>query len=527
MGRWSRALVALLIVGAAVPAVGAGATTDPDDRRAQVRPDPATDRTGWEAGYWHDDAIDVDQSDGLSDRELDAYVARAMARVEYIRDAEFERSVPVEVIGREAFRRRTSEDNATAAFAAWNNQVWEALFVDGEDSNVQDELGRTVGSSVAGFYAPGDNEIKIITDTPESPTIDNATLVHELTHALQDQTVDLTSEQLRGGTQDADLAVDGLVEGEASLVEALYERRCGTDWDCVAGPPRSGGATGERPNLGILLVLLHPYSDGPVYVNALREREGWAGVRAAYDDPPASTEQVIHRTDERPTPIAFEDRARRGWRPYPGQGENGSDTVGEASIYVMLWYQAQSTNADTVDPQAITRTDSPFDLYNYDATPSAGWGNDRVFPYRDGEAGANDTRHGYVWVTEWDTVRDARQFRRAYGAILDARDARTRADGIRVIEDGPFADAFRVVRRGTRVIVVNGPTPAAVRAIRPGLSGSAGTASDGDGSGDAAGNGSAPFGLDSDAAAPGFGVLAALVAVLCAAGVALGQRRRG
>ncbi|MFB6280573.1 MAG: Hvo_1808 family surface protein, partial [Haloferacaceae archaeon] len=486
------------------------------DRRAAARPDPATDRIGWEAGYWHDDPIDVDQSDGLSERELDAYVARSMARVEFIRRAEFTRRVPVEVIDREAYRRRAGGDNESAAFVAWNNQVWEALFVDGEDSNVQERLGRTIGSSVRGFYTSGEDEIRIVTDTPSRPVIDNATLVHELTHALQDQTVDLTRESLRRDTQDGDLAADGLVEGEANLVQRLYERRCGEEWECVGTPaPRAGGSGGGGgsgsgsggSNLGILLTILHPYSDGPVYVNAIRERAGWDGVRAAFDDPPASTEQVIHRTDEAPTPIRFEDRARGDWRPYPDEGENGSDTAGEASIYVMLWYQAQTANADTVDPGAIGRTSSPFDIYNYDARPSAGWANDRLFPYRDGPPGGNDTRHGYVWVTEWDTERDAREFRRAYGAILDARDARARDDGIRVIEDGPFADAFLVVRRGTRVTVVNGPTPAAVEALRPGLAAAART----DGG--------------SGAAAPGFGVRAALVALLAGAGAALARRR--
>jgi hypothetical protein len=523
MRRASLALGLLLVVGTVAPVVGS--TADATDGRAQVRADPRTDRIGWEDGYWHDDPIDVDQSDGLSDRELDAYVARAMARVEYIRNAEFRRPVPVEVIGREQFQRRASGNNATDEYAAWNNQVWEALFVDGEDSNVQSELGQTVGSSVTGFYAPSDGEIKIVTPRPERPTIDNATLIHELTHALQDQTVDLTRPELRGETQDTDLATDGLVEGEANLVESLYQRRCGRAWDCVGTPPRSGGGGGAgQPNLGLLLVLFHPYSDGPVYVNEIRERAGWDGVRAAFADPPESTEQVIHRVDERPVPIAFEDRARNGWDPYPDQGENGSDTVGEASMYVMFWNQAQSANADTVDPGGIGRTDSPFDTYNYDAEPSAGWGNDRLFPYRR-DRPDGDAAHGYVWVTEWDTEQDAREFRRAHGAILDAHDARARDDGIRVIQSGPFADAFRVVRRGTRVTVVNGPTPAAVRAIRPGLSSSGTTDEEGSDGGQESGSGGETDGGIADAVAPGFGPLAALVAVLCVAVAAL--RRRG
>jgi PGF-CTERM protein len=522
MTRLRTAIALLVLLGAVVPVVGAtanprsGAADAGADAPAQVHADPPSDRIGWEDGYWHDEPIDVDQSDGLSDRELDAYVARAMARVEYIRDAEFEESVPVSVVSREEFRSRGDGNESNEAFAAWNNQVWEALFVVGEDTNVQERLSATYGSSVVGFYSPSDDEIKIVTDSPDQPTIDNGTLIHELTHALQDQQGNLGAVRRHGGTQDADLAVDGVVEGEANYIETLYARRCGGAWDCVATPPAAGGGSGGDRNLGLLLTILQPYSDGPVYVADLRERGGWAAVDAAFDDPPASTEQVIHLTDEEPRPIDFEDRARDGWRLYPDIGQNGSDTVGEASIYAMFWYQARTAGADTVDPASLVRTSSPLDTYNYDAPPSAGWANDRVFPYRHGTG--DDAADGYVWVTEWDTERDARQFRRAHEAILRAHDA-TREDGVWTVEDGRFADSFRVTRDGTRVTIVNGPTPEAVENIRPPADG---TTDAGSGGGE---DGAGPVPGDSDGRAPGFGVPVALAAIALLAVLAARRRR--
>jgi hypothetical protein len=456
-----RLLVAALVaLAGAAPVVAVGAAPA-DDR--QVRADPSGDPVGWEDGYWHDDPIAVDQSDGLSDAELDALVARATARVEYIREAEFEESVDVSVIAREEYAARQENSTANESFAAWNNQVWEALFVDGEDTDVQEELSGTLGSSVAGFYSPDDDEIKIVTETPDSPTVDNGTLVHELVHALQDQQGRLSASRPDVSTQDRDLAARGLTEGEANYVEARYEMRCGAEWSCAA-PPASGGGGGGTPNLGILLTILQPYSDGPVYVDTLRERDGWAGVSAAFDDPPVSTEQTIHVTDDEPVPIDYEDRARGGWTTYPEQGQNGSDTVGEASMYVMFWYQAREAGANTVDPRGLVETEGPYDQYDYDAEPSAGWGNDRVFPYRHPDRAEG----GYVWVTEWDTREDAREFRAAHESILRAHDAE-RTNGTWVIPDGQYADAFRVTRSGARVTVVNGPDPAAVRAIRPSL----------------------------------------------------------
>jgi hypothetical protein len=131
----------------------------------------------------------------------------------------------------------------------------------------------------------------------------------------------------------------------------------------------------------------------------------------------------------------------------------------------MFWYQARTTGADTINPQSISDTEGPYDIYNYDAEPSAGWGNDRLYPYQQGSG--SDAEYGYVWVTEWDTEEDAREFQRAYRAILEGHDAEQRAENTYVIPDGGFEDAFRVTRSGTRVTIVNGPTTEAIDDIRP------------------------------------------------------------
>jgi hypothetical protein len=529
---------AVLIVLSAVAPAAAGqpapsadaAALDGGDalQQSEAPPDPEEDRIGWEGGYWHNESIDVDQSDGLTDAEIDAYTARAMARVEYIREDEFDSEVPVEIISREEFQQQTEANESSEeqqAYGAWNNQVWEALFIVGEDADVQQELRGAVGQTTAGFYAPANDQLRIITDSPESPVIDNTTLVHELTHALQDQDGRLGEEVTATETQDGDLAVDGVVEGEANYVERQYTERCGEEWECVATPSEDSPAAQEPPNLGILLTLLHPYSDGPVYIDWLIEQGGWSAVDERFADPPDSSEQVIHLTDEEPTPIEFEDQGRNGWETFPEQGENGSDTVGEASMYVMFWYQARVNRADTIPVQSVARTDGPLDQFNYDAEPSAGWGNDRLFPYRNG-----DGEYGYVWVTEWDTEQDASQFARTYRSVLAANDAERQDDGTYVIEDGSFADAFRIDREGTRVTIVNGPEPSALSDIRP-----TGEGSDdaGDGDGDAPATFDADGGSEDTATAddstgleaPGFGPLTALLALAAALGVALYRRR--
>jgi PGF-CTERM protein len=413
--------------------------------------------------------VSVDQSDGLSEDELTAYVARSMARVEVLRNREFNTTVPVSVISRETFRNRSLNQSTNASAAAWNNQVWEALFIVGEETDAQQTLQATSGASVAGFYDPQADEIKIITPAPSQPVIDNSTLIHELTHALQDQYFNISRAKYHGETQDEQLAVDGLLEGEAAYIQEIYVQRCGAVWSCVDTPARfaQNRNGGGQPNLGVLLVLLQPQSDGPVYIKQLVERGGWDAVTQSFEQPPSSSEQIIHTTDERPMPIPFQDTAARGWKLFPDQGSNGSGTVGESSLYAMFWYQARTASAQTIDLRSLFRTEDEFDRFNYVSEPSAGWANDRVFPYR--KQTGIDTHFGYVWVTAWDTEADAAEFKAAYLEILEAQDA-TRIDNPTwVIESGPFADAFRVVQRGNRVVIVNGPTVEALDALRPGL----------------------------------------------------------
>ncbi|QZP36318.1 Hvo_1808 family surface protein [Halobaculum magnesiiphilum] len=467
------------LAAAAPPAADAGtdrlANGSATAAQQEAPPDPDSDVIGWEGGYWHNESIDVDQSDGLSDEELDAYVSRAMARVEYLRDAEFDGDVPVSVISREEYRNRSAGGpNANRTeYNRWNDQVWEGLFIVGESTGSGDAIGETAGSSVLGFYSPAQDQITIVTDSPDSPTINNATLIHELVHALQDQRYDLTNETYRASTQDGDLAVDGVVEGEANYIETNYAQRCGDEWECVDTPQASGGGGGggNGPNLGILLTLLNPYSDGPVYVNEIVEEGGWDAFEERFRDPPVSSEQVIHRTDETPRPIEFDDEGTNGWSTFPREnpqlGQNGSDTVGEASIYAMFWYQAREYRADTINPNGLFQTSGPYDTYNYDAEPSSGWANDRLFPYRNGEG--DDAEYGYVWLTEWDTEADAREFHDTYLRMLDAHDVRETDEGYYVVPDGPFEDAFLVRLDGERVTIVNGPTVDDVRDIRPSL----------------------------------------------------------
>ncbi|WP_253737047.1 Hvo_1808 family surface protein [Halohasta salina] len=512
-------VVALLLVTAGLaPAVAstpaaastAAHTTAVDHGSiASTAPAPPTqltetedDRIGCVDGVCHDDDLDFETTTNLSAAELDVLVDRTMARVEELRGEEFTEDVSVEVQSRAAFRKEGLVGNTPAneTFDRWNDVVWKALFVVGDDREAADAIDSTVGGAVNGFYDPNENRIVIITPNAEAPTVSERTLLHELTHAMQDQRHDLGAAALARDTQDADLAVDGVVEGEAVYLETRYEQQCEDgNWACFDDPRTGGTDDGGGSNSGLLFLLLQPYSDGPGYIHETVDTEGWDGVDERLQAPPRTTSEIIHREPVESTRLDVPDESTAEWERYPAHGVGGAEVAGEASIYVMLWYQARTYDAETIDPSSIRDTDSEFDRYNYVSEPSDGWVGDELVPYRRGDD------DGYVWTTEWETAADAAEFQRAYGAILDAHDATETESGAYEVSNGSFSGVYAVETDRTRVRIVHAPTEAGLFELDPTIE---------------------PTDVDdrgsTDDIVPGFGVAAAVAALLAVA--AAGRR---
>ncbi len=463
----TRRLVCFLVILLCTAGVGVGMGTtvahpdepptgqSADEQSVTTQPNlSSSDDLDCVDGICHDDELDFEEPTNLADEELDELIARTMARVQYLRGEAFSDEVSVEIQSREAFRESSiaTSSGSDEAFERWNDQVWKGLFVVGDDQRSGDAIDGTVGDAVNGFYVPGESQIVLITPSPDEPSVDEQTLLHEFAHALQDQRHDLTGSQFRGETQDADLAVDGVVEGEAVYLEYKYEERCASgEWSCFDDPATAGGASGES-NRGILYTMLQPYSDGPAYVHEIVESEGWDGVDDRMDEPPQTTTEIIHRQSVEPTSVESPPHPSEGWERYPDQGLDGAETVGEASIFVMFWFQASEYGADTVDPSIIGETSHTYEQFNYVSEPSDGWAGDELVPYQRGDD------DGYVWTIEWETTDDVDEFTRAYGAILDAHDAIETDDGVYVIENGSFSGAYAVETDDTQVRIVHAPT---------------------------------------------------------------------
>ncbi|NHN42172.1 hypothetical protein G9C85_11120 [Halorubellus sp. JP-L1] len=482
----TRAVLVVLAVVAVVALAGCtlsafdGTSTAENDSASAPAPaengtlaDPEEDVEGWENGVWYNESLPVNASDGLNESELALVVNRSMARVERVRNVEFDRRVPVSVISREEYADRQSGSGGGGETAATREAVrLEALFLVGERTDAQAEQERTRSASVQGFYSSSEDEITIVAPT-STPTVDEVTLAHELVHAYQFRgNIDVRFP--RSPTRDERRALVALIEGDANLVDRTVRSHCDGAWSCVGHDAGSGGGDGAgdggggsdggdgdggggdegsvsapRPNMGLYLLSYFPYAEGERYVAATKRAGGWEAVNALYADPPSSSEQVIHRTDDAAVDVSVPDRSDGAWTRL------GDDPVvsGEADLATMFAATLyDDREGSVVSREAFLTRDDPIPI-TYGLEPSAGWAGDGLYAYQ-----RDDGDTGYVWRLRFDDDAEAREFASSYRELLRYHDADRPSAGVFVVEDGPYADAFSVSVSGGRVTIVNAPT---------------------------------------------------------------------
>ena len=458
------ALLALvLLAGCAAPT---GSVDAPPDDSSNLS-DGQRDVQGWENGHWYNDSLSVDPDDGPNESELDAVVARSMARVERVRGVEFENDVNVTVVTRSEYERNAPGSAPSGGDRAFQNVKHRALFLIGNGADATDLSRQNTESAVLGYYDTREDRVVLVSDS-ETPRVDEITLSQELYHAYQFRYGnDVEIRALLPATDDNIAAVLSLVEGDANLVDDRYERRCEAEWDCLR--PRAGGADAaagnasrENIHMGLYLLEYFPYAEGQSYVESVRGRDGWDGVTAEYADPPVSTEQVIHGNGVGgPVPLDLPDRSTADWERIRRSEGGGSTTVGERGLATMFAYTLYDDRNETlVDPASFVRRSEGNVSLDYDLQYSNGWGNDLLYAYE------NDGDTGYVWRVRWDERADARTFTEGYERLLRYHGA-TRAGGHWVVDGGPFAGAYYVERRGDTVTLVNAPSATGVTGLYP------------------------------------------------------------
>ncbi|PSP74887.1 hypothetical protein BRC81_17065 [Halobacteriales archaeon QS_1_68_20] len=466
----------------ATPTPGDGTPT-PTETPTQT-PEPDENTSGYVNGVWYNQSLDVNTDDGLDQEELDKLKYRTMARLEVIRGLQFEEDVPVEVKTREEYQQELEEDgtfDSSENEQVHQNVKWRASFLVDKDTDAMEELKAFYAGGVLGYYDPAADEIVVISPSNEDGVpsgLDEMTLAHELAHALQDQHFNISQSKFRGATTESDNAVSGLVEGDAHYMEHLYQQRCqSAEWECLERPDDRGG--GGDYNIGLWATQYAPYSEGPTLIQQRHENQGWEAVNEMYENPPASTAQLIHHEKypgEKPSDVTIEDRSSDAWSVPEIEGGINYASYGEAGLYVMFWYPSyeatqssgQLTNVvidyqDFFNFQGPGGELAPIGPYDYSHEITDGWDGDKLLPY------ANDAGEtGFVWKLQWESDQDAQQFVDAYRQLLQHHGAEQIDSDTYRISDGGFEGAYSISKDGSTVVIVNAPSTDQLGEVREG-----------------------------------------------------------
>ena len=359
---------------------------------------------------------------------IEKLVVEAAPLVEKARGLSFKAKVGAEPVTMEKFLDRYMLDFdrmiGGEAKGAAAGRLLARLGIMEKGTDIRAILAKFLEGNIAANYDPATKGISFLPGASRTIPL----MVHELTHALDDQHFDMTA-QMKGwdGHIDRMLAYGALAEGDAESVE--YRFMTG---GAIAEQPLEGlramadamaaaimqGKFGKTPP-GIALAFKSQYLEGLLFAETLRRTEkGEEAVNAAFRAPPASTEQILHPekflAGEGPVVLAMA-------APPEGAKFAMETTLGELATRIVL------LSCGVPKEEA--------------AAAAAGWGGDVVSLLARGEGEA------LIWVTRWDTEADAVQF----GAA--ARKAFPEVTG-----EGAPARTFVV--RGPRVEYVEAPLDA-------------------------------------------------------------------
>jgi len=149
---------------------------------------------------------------------------------------------------------------------------------------------------VLGYYDQESKELRVRAGqlSPFGRTV----IVHELTHALDDQRFDLNRPQYDSSDDEIGFGFTALAEGNARRIENAYRNSMSTADKASATAEElklgaSGAAVLAKLKLSLLQLELAPYDLGERFVDAVLDKGGQAALDGVFADPPRTSEQVI------------------------------------------------------------------------------------------------------------------------------------------------------------------------------------------------------------------------------------------
>jgi len=330
-------------------------------------------------------------------------LAPAMKAVEDIRGREFKEDVRNVTIDRSELSKHLREQMVKStpySLDDWGRILRALQLVDVDGKEILPKLLALYESQVLAFYDPHSHTYYSIRQLPKLPPqaaqladpklLEETVMVHELTHALQDQHFSLgAKEKILMRDTDANLAYHAVLEGEALLVMVAHMlKKNSVDLDEVihddAMTDMIGSAAAAESMVDpstppyFAALLKFPYLEGLKFVVAAYRKGGWKELDRVHANPPRTSREVLHpqeyftRTFQAET---FEDA-----KP---EGAIAAEHLGE-----FHW------------------------RYLVGADAATGWVNDRAIIFKDGRVQIE---------TKWESPERATSFASAYEAFLNQR----------------------------------------------------------------------------------------------------------
>jgi hypothetical protein len=232
--------------------------------------------------------------------EWDSRVSDLVDFVESERGLEFEHPVPVEFLSDEEYSTETRIDESTVTDAdrtamEEDSATLVALGLVPADLDLLEAGNDLTDSGTLAFYDPTSERV-VVRGDELTPAL-RGTLVHELTHVLQDQHFDL-EQPPPANTAGAYEAQAAIVEGDAMRIETAWVYTLSeADQDTYWNDNMSAGDASEEQLAAVPGALqaqfAAPYAFGEPLVTLLALSGGNDAVDGAFEDPPVTSEQLI------------------------------------------------------------------------------------------------------------------------------------------------------------------------------------------------------------------------------------------
>lgn len=289
---------------------------------------------------------------------------------------------------REYFKKEMQGDISWDEVGEYLQQLYLLRLVDDPSIDFYEVSTDLYSDAILGFYDHRTKELYVITDKLRLDAEAQITLAHEYVHSLQDQHYKLKKIWPTESTDwDKSMAIRSVVEGDAELSgegwAGLYMG--GADYSSLFEDKQLSPEVENKtpPYLGISTIF--PYTAGAAFVAEIMKVGYFSTVNIALQDPPRSTEQIIHPEKYTQTP---RDQPKAVQMPdlLPALGEpwqyKTSNTLGEFEFLMMLKSNGASDPTKGAD----------------------GWGGAKFAYYK-------LEQEGLVYAaTTWDTEGDAQQF---------------------------------------------------------------------------------------------------------------------